>query len=178
MHPEPLQTGQNRGQFVAARERQANLFDGRDLEIGLGLKSVAHGVWLGRMLQLQTAKPPQTFNHHPNIRPTTSAANPRQAQSGRVQGRALTTHFGLAGGGKDCAVLGAAGGTGVNGGAYAWLRRRRPRISTPAKNQRLEGKCSSRVGSRNSRPTAEVSSSPSKGSSRTQSAPASSSRGS
>jgi len=76
MHPEPLQTGQNWGQFVAARERQANLFDGRDLEIGLGLKDVAHGVWLRRMLQLQTAKPPQTFNHHPNIRSPTSAPNP------------------------------------------------------------------------------------------------------
>src|ERR1035438_4158418 len=90
MHPEPLQASQDRGQFVSARERQANLFDGRDLEIGLGLKGVAHGGWLGRMLQLQTAKPPQIFNHHPNIRSPTSAANPRQAQSGRVQRRTLT----------------------------------------------------------------------------------------
>jgi hypothetical protein len=37
------------------------------------------------MLQLQTPKPPQIFNHHPNIHSPTSAANPRQAQSGRVQ---------------------------------------------------------------------------------------------
>ena len=43
------------------------------------------------MLQLQTTNPPQTFNHHPNIRSPTSAANPRQVQSGRVQRRALIT---------------------------------------------------------------------------------------
>ena len=43
MHPEPLQPGQDRRQLVAALERQANLFDGRDLEIGLGLEGVAHG---------------------------------------------------------------------------------------------------------------------------------------
>ena len=66
-----------------------NLFDGCHLEIGLGLKGVAQGVWRGRMLQLQTPNPPQTFNHHPNIRSPTSAANPRQVQSGRVQRRAL-----------------------------------------------------------------------------------------
>src|ERR1035441_2752707 len=89
MHPEPLQTGEDRGQFVAARERQANLFDGCDLEIGLGLKGVAQGVWRGRMLQLQTTNPPQTFNHHPNIHSPTSATNLRQVQSGRVQRRAL-----------------------------------------------------------------------------------------
>src|ERR1039458_2424311 len=91
----------------------------------------------------------------------------------KARGIWLTTHFGLAGGGNNCAVLGAAGGAGVNGGAYACLRRRRPRTSTPAKNQRLEGRCSSRVGTCNSRPTAEVSSSSSKGSFRKQSAPAS-----
>jgi len=38
MHPEPLQTGQDRRQLVPAPEGQANLFDGRDLEIGLGSK--------------------------------------------------------------------------------------------------------------------------------------------
>src|SRR5664279_2499057 len=91
MHPKPLQTGQNRGESVAARERQANLFNGRDLKIRLGLKGVAHDVWLGRMLQLQTPKPPQIFNHHPNIHSPTSAANPRQAQSRRVQRRTLST---------------------------------------------------------------------------------------
>jgi hypothetical protein len=44
MHPEPLQPRQDRRQFVAALERQANLFDGRDLEIGLSLEGVADGV--------------------------------------------------------------------------------------------------------------------------------------
>src|ERR1017187_9113901 len=45
---------------------------------------------------LQTPKPPQIFNHHPNIHSPTSAANPRQAQSGRVQRRTLITTFGPA----------------------------------------------------------------------------------
>jgi hypothetical protein len=33
----------DRRQLVAALERQTNLFDGRELQIGLGLKVVAHG---------------------------------------------------------------------------------------------------------------------------------------
>jgi hypothetical protein len=72
----------------------------------------------------------------------------------------------------------AGDATTSNRGAYAWLRRRRPRINTPAKNQRVGARGFGRMGSLNSRPTADRSSSPSKGSSRTQSAPASSSRGS
>ena len=68
MHPEPLQPGQDRRQLVPAPEGQANLFDGRDLEIGLGLIVVTHGGRRTRMLQVQTRKPPRTFNHHANIR--------------------------------------------------------------------------------------------------------------
>jgi hypothetical protein len=43
MNPKPLQTGKDGRQFVAAPEWQANLFDGCDLEIGLGLERMAHG---------------------------------------------------------------------------------------------------------------------------------------
>jgi len=68
MHPEPLQPGQDRRQLVPAPGGQANLFDGRDLKIGLGLKGMAHGGKRRRMLRGQTPKSPQTFNHHANIR--------------------------------------------------------------------------------------------------------------
>jgi hypothetical protein len=44
VHPEPLQAGQDRRQFIAALERQTNLFDGHNLEVGLGMERVAHGV--------------------------------------------------------------------------------------------------------------------------------------
>jgi hypothetical protein len=50
-----------------------------------------------RDTQLQTPNPPQTFNHHPNIRSPTSAANPQQAQSGRVQRRAQIIESGRTG---------------------------------------------------------------------------------
>jgi hypothetical protein len=46
------------------------------------------------MLQLQTTRPPKTFNHHPNIGSPTSAPNPRQAQSFRVE--RAGTHYGRA----------------------------------------------------------------------------------
>jgi hypothetical protein len=41
-------------QLVAALERQTNLFDGRDLQIGLGWVVMAHGGRQPRMLQVQT----------------------------------------------------------------------------------------------------------------------------
>jgi hypothetical protein len=44
MHPNPLETGEDGWQFVSTLERQANLFDGDDLQVGLGLESVAHMV--------------------------------------------------------------------------------------------------------------------------------------
>ena len=76
VHPNPLQASQHGRQFVPALERQTNLFDGRDLEIGLGLEMMAHGGDRLRMLQVQTAKPAQTFNHSSNIRTSSSAPNP------------------------------------------------------------------------------------------------------
>src|ERR1035438_9608916 len=81
MHPEPLQTGQDRRQLVPAPEGQANLFDGRDLEIGLGLEGVAHGRKQWRMLQGQTPESPQTFNRSSNIRTLPFASNPTRARS-------------------------------------------------------------------------------------------------
>jgi len=33
MHPEPLEAGEDGRQFIAAAQRQTNLFDGRELEI-------------------------------------------------------------------------------------------------------------------------------------------------
>ena len=56
VHPNPLEPRQNRRQFVATLERQTNLFDGRDLQIGLVLKIMAHGGLWSRMLQVQTRK--------------------------------------------------------------------------------------------------------------------------
>jgi hypothetical protein len=39
-----LQAREDRRQLVPTPERQANLFDGDDLQVGLGLESMAHGV--------------------------------------------------------------------------------------------------------------------------------------
>jgi hypothetical protein len=75
MHPEPLQPGQNRRQLVPAPEGQTNLFDGRDLKIGLGLIGVAHGGKGTRMLQGETRKPATTFNRSANIRTRSTAPN-------------------------------------------------------------------------------------------------------
>ncbi len=41
--PDPLQAGEQRWQFVAAGERQHNLFDRREAAFGLGGEEVAHG---------------------------------------------------------------------------------------------------------------------------------------
>ena len=41
---QPLEAGEDGREFVAAAERQANLFDGRGLELGLLLEVMAHGV--------------------------------------------------------------------------------------------------------------------------------------
>src|ERR1039457_3020201 len=81
MHPEPLQTGQDRRQLVPAPEGQANLFDGRNLEIGLGLEGVAHGGERWRMLQSQTPESPQTINRSSNIRTLPFASNPMRVRS-------------------------------------------------------------------------------------------------
>src|ERR1035441_2261127 len=85
MHPEPLQPGQNRRQLVSAPAGQANLFNGRNLEIGLGLIVVTHGGSGTRMLQVQTRKPPRTLNHHANIRtdkPTPNSMMTRVQEAG------------------------------------------------------------------------------------------------
>src|ERR1035441_7105848 len=81
MHPEPLQTGQDRRQLVPAPQGQANLFDGRDLETGLGLEMVAHDGGRWRMLQGQTPESPRTFNHSSNIRTLPFASNLMRARS-------------------------------------------------------------------------------------------------
>src|ERR1035441_7479296 len=57
----------------------------------------------------------------------------RPSCDSKARGIWLTTRFGLAGWGKDCAVLCAAGGAGANGGAFAWLNRRWARARTPPK---------------------------------------------
>ena len=49
-----LQAGEDGREFVAALERQTNLFDGCDLQIGLGLVVMAHTGQRPRMLQVQT----------------------------------------------------------------------------------------------------------------------------
>jgi len=59
-----LQAGQDRRQLVPALERETNLFDGCELQIGLGLESVAHD---GECCGLRHRNPrihsitPQTF---------------------------------------------------------------------------------------------------------------------
>src|ERR1035441_10589415 len=101
MHPEPLQPGQNRRQLVSAPAGQANLFNGRNLEIGLGLIVVTHGGSGTRMLQVQTRKPPRTLNHHANIRtdkPTPNSMMTRVQEAGfqplnRKISRPLVTSF-------------------------------------------------------------------------------------
>ncbi len=40
--PEPLEAGEDRRKFIATVERQANLLDGRELQIGPDLKTMAH----------------------------------------------------------------------------------------------------------------------------------------
>ena len=80
LHPDPLEARQDRRQLVPALERQANLFDGGDLEIGLGLEVVAHGEEQQRMLRVQTPETPPTFKHTANIRTRSSSANPTPAR--------------------------------------------------------------------------------------------------
>jgi hypothetical protein len=64
----PNFTAKDIAQLVATLERQTNLFDGRELQIGLGLKVVAHGGEQPRMLQVQTLKNLYMFNDNTNIR--------------------------------------------------------------------------------------------------------------
>jgi hypothetical protein len=81
VHPDPLQTGEDRRQLVAAFEGQTNLLDGRGLEFGLRLEVMAHGGDETRMLPVQTAKSPQSFNPPANIRPPASPLNPTRTSS-------------------------------------------------------------------------------------------------
>jgi hypothetical protein len=53
----PAETGEDGRQFVAALERQTNLFDGRELQLGLALEMMAHGGEQRRMLPVQTPEP-------------------------------------------------------------------------------------------------------------------------
>ena len=43
VQPNPLETGEDGRQLVATLEWQTNLFDGRELQIGLALEMMAHG---------------------------------------------------------------------------------------------------------------------------------------
>jgi hypothetical protein len=86
-----LEAGKDGREFVAALERQPNLFDRRDLEIGLGLEVLAHDGIGARMLQVQTTESPQTFNYHTNIRTLTSAPNPMPAHLSSVYLQPLIT---------------------------------------------------------------------------------------
>jgi len=56
VHPDPLQAREVGWQFVAALERQANLFDGCDLQVGLELEVMTHG---GECLKIGSPKPRQ-----------------------------------------------------------------------------------------------------------------------
>src|ERR1017187_5571908 len=95
MHSKPLQPGQDRRQLVPALAAQANLLDGRDLEIGLGLIMVTHGGRGMRMLQAQTRKPTRTFNHHGNFRTDTSTPNSMMTRVLYAVIQALSSQGGL-----------------------------------------------------------------------------------
>ncbi len=69
VHPDPLQPGQQWRKFVATLERQTNLFDGRDLEIGLGSEMVAHG---GECCGFRPRNP----RHHSITTPTFARTHP------------------------------------------------------------------------------------------------------
>ncbi len=47
MHPDPLQAGQEGRQLIAALERQEDLLNGNDLEVGLGMEASAHKIGAG-----------------------------------------------------------------------------------------------------------------------------------
>ena len=75
---------------------ETNLFAGRDLELGLGLKRVAQDVGGQRMLRVQTAKPLPSFKHHANMRPFTLHQSPMPVLIKCVSGQTLTNcHSGL-----------------------------------------------------------------------------------
>jgi hypothetical protein len=57
VHPNPLETREDGRQLVTTLERQTNLFEGRDLQIGLALEMMAHGGKRRRRLQVQTSEP-------------------------------------------------------------------------------------------------------------------------
>jgi hypothetical protein len=79
-----LEAGEDGREFVAALERQTNLFDGRQLQIGLGLVGMAHDGKQPRMLQGKTAESPQTFKPSPNIRTGSPLQNTTPTQAGHV----------------------------------------------------------------------------------------------
>jgi hypothetical protein len=57
VHPNPLETREDGRQLVTTLERQTNLFEGRDLQIGLALEMMAQRGEKPRILQLQTPEP-------------------------------------------------------------------------------------------------------------------------
>jgi hypothetical protein len=89
VHPDPLQTGQDGRQLIAALERQPNLFDGRDLQIRLGLEGMAHSGERRRMLQVQTPKLLIILNDYPNIRTLKSPPNPKETRVPRASTQTL-----------------------------------------------------------------------------------------
>ena len=74
VRPDPLQAGEDRRQLGAALERQTHLFDGRELESGLGLEVVAHGgeccrfrPWNPRKVQAQRRHSHTSITTKPNV---------------------------------------------------------------------------------------------------------------
>jgi len=63
VHPEPLESGEEGRQLIAAAQRQTNLFDGRDLEIRLGLVVVAHD----ECLEIRSSKRPKRSKKVPTF---------------------------------------------------------------------------------------------------------------
>jgi len=73
MHPDPLETGENRRQLVPALERQTNLFNGEDVQIGLVLEWVAHG----ECLQIRSPKWPKRSKKVQTFEPRDRCLRPR-----------------------------------------------------------------------------------------------------
>ncbi len=104
VHPYPLETGEDRRKFIAAVEWQANLFNGRELQSGLDLKTMAHSERGGRRLLGQTAEPPQPFKMIANIRRVTASESSMPAGAIFVERRSLDRIFLIPAAGKAAAL--------------------------------------------------------------------------
>ena len=80
MPPAPLEAGAEGRPFIAAGERPVNLFDGRELEIRLGLEAVAQGGECCRFRHRHLRK-------HSNPPPTFAPPHPHRTQCRRARWR-------------------------------------------------------------------------------------------